>query len=63
MTERKCYVPVSLKTHRSSDGTWGVEFSITSGLGFNQKVEVERTLASLIAALEKANKEEKSKNQ
>lgn len=51
----------SLKTHRSSDGTWGLSFEIASGLGYNQKVEIERSLDDLIKALEKAEKAERKK--
>lgn len=46
----------SLRTHRSGDGTWGVEFKVDSGLTYEEKQTIERSLDDLIGRLEKAVK-------
>ena len=46
---------VTLRTHRSGDGTWGVEFKIDSGLTYEQKQTIEGSLSDLIERLEKAS--------
>lgn len=55
MGKRRSDSMVTLRTHRSGDGTWGVEFKIDSGLTYEQKQTIEGSLSDLIERLEKAS--------